>query len=464
MILASARPWRTLAGVLVAGLTVGLLTGAPAVPAERSGPPDIVVIMADDMRADELKFMPHTRALLGQLELTDFVSNHPLCCPARAEFLTGQYGHHNGVHHNDGGLRGGYRGLHDKANILPAWFQEAGYATSFAGRFVPGWFADIFGPLPGWDQATVLEQNTYHAYHWISWRDGRTVTGDGSLHNNDLVTTESIRQIQEAHEDGRPVFHWAAYTAPHGYKGADDKFLGWPVPARRHRSLFRGERPPSRAKPSFSGGSRSQLKKTHRKRLQALQSVDEGVRDIVQATKDDGTHEDTVFVFTSDNGYLLGEHGLWGKNVPYEEALRVPLLASGPGIASGSFSTGGMITDLAPSLAALAGVEPGRPQDGRADLFTSAPGWSRLLIQGGWHRSDDWWWRGVRQRKWTYVRWADRAPMLFNRKRDPYQIRNLAGQGLAVERRLRRAFPEVTSMKQTRRTRINTARAAEPWG
>jgi N-acetylglucosamine-6-sulfatase len=465
MISGSSRLWRAMAGLLVAGLAVGLLTAAPAVPAERSGPPNIVVIMADDMRADDMDFMPHTRSLLGQLELTEFISNHPLCCPARAEFLTGQHGHRNGVHHNSG-ERGGYPALLDNTNVLPAWFRQAGYATSFAGRFLPGWNSVEYGPPPGWDRATVLEGSVYRAYDWMAWRDGQTVAGDGSVHNNDMVTAESVRQIREAREDGQPFFHWAAYTAPHGYMGDDGKWLGWPVPAQRHESLFGGERPPSRAKPSYSGGLRSKLKKTHRMRLQALQSVDEGVRDIVQATQDNGTYENTVFVFTSDNGYLLGEHGLWGKNLPYEEALRVPLLARGPGVTSGALSTGGMMTDLAPSLAALAGVSPGRPQDGRADLLTSGAGWDQLLIQGGWNRThvNEWWWRGVRDRKWTYIRWADRPAMLFNRKRDPYQVENLAGTKRAVEKRLRTAFLEVQTMRQTRRTKVNTARAAEPWG
>ena len=450
---------RCLGVALIAGLAlVAAVTPPPSSGAEAT-PPNIVVIMVDDMRADEMEWMPHTSQLLNQLELTDFVSNAPLCCPARAEFLTGQFGHNNGVHHNSG-PSGGYQALQEQDNTIAAWFDDAGYTTSMVGRFPPGWEPRLGKPA-GWDRFTALVRGVYNAYDFDVWRDGITHTYK-EIHNNDFVTMESVAQIDLAAVTGQPFFHWAAYTTPHGYKDSDGKWLQGPVPAERHADMFPKAVPPTVSAPSFDPVPGMRTRYTFRQRVRALQSVDEGVRDIVDATKLNGTFDNTVFVFTSDNGYLLGEHGLWGKNIHYEEALRVPFLAAGPGVPTGASAKGAMITDLAPSLSSLAGITPGRPQDGRSDLFSLTGGWSQLLIQAG---SDDpttpWWWRGVRERRWVYVRFTDRPPMLFNIKRDPYQLRNLHGERRAVEERLRTSIPEVQDHRRVRKPAEPMARQTE---
>jgi N-acetylglucosamine-6-sulfatase len=451
---------RLVTGLIAAlGLTLATPAATPSSGAEP--PPNIVVIMVDDMRADDMAWMPRTQRLLGKLELTDFVSNHPLCCPARAEFLTGQFGHHNGVHHNPGASGGGYEALRDPDNTVARWFDDAGYATSLAGKFMNGWTPEL--PQPdGWDRFSVLTRNTYSGYDFDVWRDGveRTYT---QLHNNDFVTRETISQISAAAEEGSPYFHFAAYTSPHGYVDAQGEWLNWPVPAVRHEGMFKDVKPPSKSSPSFEPVPDYPVTKVFRQRIRSLQSVDEGVGSIVRATRRNGTFDNTVFVFTSDNGYLLGEHGMRGKNLPFEESLRVPLLASGPGIPRGDSDKGGMITDLAPSLSALAGVEPGREQDGRDDLFDVGGGWAQILIQAGSDKHE-WWWRGVREDNWVYVRYLDRRPMLFNLRRDPYQLENLQGQKPAVEERLRSSFPEVENHQRTKTRRVPLARLSEPTG
>ena len=448
----------------VVATMIAMLGLSTAVPAPSSSgaeptPPNIVVIMVDDMRADEMAWMPRTQRLLGQFELTDFVSNHPLCCPARAEFLTGQFGQNNGVHHNPGAY-GGYERLREKNNTIATWLDDAGYATSLAGKYLNGWSA-AWGKPGGWDRFSALDRGTYNAYDFDVWRDGVTQTYT-ELHNNDFVTSESIAQIDLAAAEKQPYFQYAAYTTPHGYQGPDDKWLAAPVPAERHADMFPNAEPPSASAPSYDPPRGMRIRDTFRQRIRALQSVDEGVEAIVDATRANGTYRNTVFVFTSDNGYLLGEHGLRGKNVPYEEALRVPLLAAGPGIPTGSSAKGAMITDLAASLSSLAGVTPGRPQDGRSDLFSLTGGWDQVLIQAG---SDDettpWWWRGVRERRWVYVRFTDRAPMLFNRERDPFQLRDLYGKRPAIEERLRTSMPEVENHARVRRPTEPMARQTE---
>ena len=96
--------------------------------------------MADDMAQSDLLWMPRTRQLIGDrgVSVPDFLSNHPLCCPARAEILTGQYAQNNGVRHNRG-PRGGYDALARPGNTVASWLQDVGYRTAFVGKYLNGW-------------------------------------------------------------------------------------------------------------------------------------------------------------------------------------------------------------------------------------------------------------------------------------------------------------------------------------
>jgi arylsulfatase A-like enzyme len=170
--------------------------------------------------------------------------------------------------------------------------------------------------------------------------------------------------------------------------------------------------------------------------VESLQSVDEGVGRTVRRLRRLGELVRTIIVFTSDNGYLLGEHGRIGKNSYYEESLRVPLLARGPGVAVGRSAKGAMVPDIPPSLARLTGVAPERAVDGRNDLFAAGGGWGSLLIQAG-GVTTPWLWRGVRTARWSYIERDNDTVLLFDRDADPYQLQNLAGQLPSVEDSLR---------------------------
>jgi arylsulfatase A-like enzyme len=185
------------------------------------------------------------------------------------------------------------------------------------------------------------------------------------------------------------------------------------------------------------------IRELNQRRLESLQSVDEGVRRIVRRLRDLGQLRRTVIVFTSDNGFLLGEHGRLGKDSYYEESLRVPLLARGPGVAVGQSAKGAMMTDIAPSLTYQAGVAPERVVDGRRDLFGDSDGWHSVLVQAG-GVTTPWAWRGVRTSRWTYIEHQSGDTLLFDREADPYQLENLAGRLPDVEDSLRAQLAEMT--------------------
>ncbi len=431
------------AGGLAVAMTAAVMGSLPQAAEAEQPRPNIVLITADDMRLDDLRWMPHTRELLNQFKLKDFISNHPLCCPARAQLLTGQFAQNNGVFHNKGPF-GGYPALIQPDNNVASWLHDTGYQTGFVGKFLNFWSGLRGSAVPGgWDHFNGWDGALYSPYDWTDFNDGDPVKP--GLHSNDGVTAEAAEQVSEFSNGSRPFFIWASYVAPHAMTDASGRTWGRVVPAERHNGTFAGVAPPYQKKPSFryKHHKKRVLAQTWRKRIESLQSVDEGVRDLYQVLQNKGELEDTVVIFTSDNGFALGEHRAKGKNLPWEEVLRVPLVARGPGLPSGRSSKGAMFVDLAPSIAKLAGATPGREVDGRSDLFALDGGWDSTLIQAG---SDDltrhFSWRGTRTARWTYVHWLGGRKELYDRKRDRYQLRNLAGKRPRVQHRLAALTPK----------------------
>jgi arylsulfatase A-like enzyme len=173
------------------------------------------------------------------------------------------------------------------------------------------------------------------------------------------------------------------------------------------------------------------------RRIQSLQSVDEAVARTVRVLRETGQLRNTVIVFTSDNGFLLGEHRWIGKDVPYEQSLQVPLVVRGPGLPRGVTRRDTVATvDLAPTFVDLADASPTVPLDGRSLLplarHRAATGWQDLLIQNGPRLGEGdgvgWSYRGVRTRRYTYVEYARYGTELYDRRVDPHELTNVAGQ------------------------------------
>ena len=433
--------------------------------------PNIVVITTDDQSLADLAFMPATRQLLGSQGVTfRGLSPHPLCCPARAEILTGQYAQNNGVYSN-GGPNGGYQSL-DTSWTLATWLHDAGYQTAFFGKFLNGYSRDDVDGLltgedeipPGWDKWHPTVDGIYDYNDF-------TVLGDHGLlvdHVDDYQTdvfadlsVDTIRSMAAPQIDGtahKPFFLWTSFVAPHVACQPEYGPRCWRAPpaADRHAGLFADEVPPSfsdpafneadvsdkssfvRALPLFTARQRDGIANLHRMRLRALQSVDEAVGRMVRTLKTSGELDNTLVVFTSDNGYLLGEHRIKGKNEPFEPALQVPFLMRGPGVPQGvTVPKLATTIDIAPTVAAAAGVDPGvnangQGVDGRNLLRVANGGssWSTLLIQGSANASYEdttpWYFRGVRTARYTFVRYPLTGEReLYDRSRDPSQLTNV---------------------------------------
>jgi arylsulfatase A-like enzyme len=215
-------------------------------------------------------------------------------------------------------------------------------------------------------------------------------------------------------------------------------------------------RAPSLSKPSFNEEhiadkpnyfekgkvSSAHMQRLFTERIQSLRSVDDAVGKLVSTLRETGELDSTVILFTSDNGYQLGEHRYAGKNAPYEESLQVPLLARGPGVPVGkTVNQTATIVDLAATFLDLGNATAGRTQDGRSlmPILNGAGGYGTHLIQAG-ARNRAWLFRGVRTSRWTYVRHYTSEIELYDRLNDPYQNSNLAGKRPQIQQRLHNAW------------------------
>jgi arylsulfatase A-like enzyme len=417
--------------------------------------PNIILITTDDQTLEEMRFLPRTRELIGDEGLTfsRMLSPHPLCCPARAELLTGQFAQNNGVHTN-GGPYGGYPALESPGDTLPAWLSAQGYHTAFAGKFLNKWRPSEHGVPPGWDEFAASPVDSFGYYDFSMYDNGVTTSyDDGETYSTTYVTDSVVGSLRDwAATDltgSQPFFAWASYYAPHGdCRRSENGCKTPPTPEKQYADKFRGLRSPAVGKDSFrarlvrpnpvvEGRKRLRAGKMntfYRERARSLVSVDDGVSRIVSELEDLGVLDETYLVFTSDNGYLLGEHRYVGKVLAYDEALRVPLLVRGPGVEPGSRWDGWATTvDIASTLGRLAGAAPARTWDGR-DLLALADGpddvTDTILVQAGSHpnrpEKGPWMFRGVRTDRWTFTRWRDGSVELFDNRRDPEQIQNVA--------------------------------------
>ena len=210
-------------------LIVVLATTAQARPvkAAEDGRPNILVVMTDDMAATDVALMPNVQRLLAGKGTTfaDAIDSFPLCCPARATFITGQYAHNHRVNGNFHPY--GWYGMKGRKNILPAWLQQAGYRTALIGKWLNGYGAlDAHGEVPaGFDiWRGLLDVSAYDYFNFVMNRDGKLRSwGDGDFARK-LVEFANIEVIPGPHSV-EEIFAWLEEVfgpRPYSYWGAEN--------------------------------------------------------------------------------------------------------------------------------------------------------------------------------------------------------------------------------------------------
>ena len=383
--------------------------------------------MADDMRADDLLYAPSIRRLVAQrgVRFENSFSSYPLCCPARASFFTGTYPHNHGVMWH---LRPFGYGAFDDSRTLATSLSEAGYQTGFVGKYLNGYGAmrsKVTGK-PSWKEVPagwsdwvgaldnpgggLFHGDTYNYFDTSYNVNGRIDGRHRGRYQTNVIGDFSVRLAKKYARSSRPFFLSVNYVAPHHGGPAEDDDLRWvrrrdgvmedfASPARpawvrgRFDSVIThgagvprdgsplerhvGDKPTYFSKlPEANRRERLALRELTRQRAEAIFVMDRQVRRLVRELERSGAWDDTVFVFTSDNGYFLGEHRKrTGKTRAHEPSLRVPLVASGPGIPHGERRYDPISTvDLTATLLDLAHAAPPMAADGASRVGTLRSG------------------------------------------------------------------------------------------
>ena len=359
-------------GLLVAFLLVPAVVGAivqfsPGPAAAVEPPPNIVMILTDDQRADTLRYMPIVQRTLGKHGVTftnAYVSN-PVCCPSRATIMTGLYSHSTGVYTNDE-LYGGFAAFEDDSTIA-TWLHDAGYRTGLFGKYLNGYDSD-YTP-PGWDRwFATHESGDYYDYSATS--DGTIVDYGGTPRLRDVGRRRPDDLVHPRHPSRSAALR---LREPPGAARAGDPRAGRRGRLRQDRALATPQLQRTDVKdkpmhirnnPWMKADRRREIDRVRVRELRTLPAVDRLVGDIVDALKETGRLENTIVVFTSDNGVLWGEHRWDSKDVPYEESIAVPLIVRYDALISGARKDANLVTnlDFAPTFAELAGAR--RPRGG----------------------------------------------------------------------------------------------------
>lgn len=460
-------------------MAAGLSTPAHPTPTVPHGPgevvkrPNIILITTDDQSVDDLRFMPFTRRLIGGqgATFTDAVAPYPLCCPARAMILTGMLSHNNGVLSNEE-PSGGHAALEPLAHrTLPVWLQAAGYETTFVGKYLNGYGNSkdsSYDVPPGWSNWNGAVGSVYDYYGNTINQNGQLVDMQGT-YQADITQAVTAQAIEEGAARRKPFFIWQSNLAPHGacwpregapcywskpmWHDADDNtFTDLRLPTLRRPNFNErvvADKPSHmQATSSWTGARIARMTRYHVARVRSLQAVDRNVRDTVQLLQSVGELDNTLIMFTSDNGYMLGEHRFTGKVLAYEPSLKVPFLMRGPGIPAGvKVDETAAVVDIAPTIADAAGATPLLVQDGRSLLpvANGEPGYDALAIEAGSVRGvphGEWFYRGVRTGRYTYLHYPQSGEFeLYDRQVDPHQLNNVAYR--PTHRATRKALAEM---------------------
>ncbi len=413
------------------------------------GRPNVLVIETDDQTVESMKVMDNVNSLIGDQGVTfanSFV-NYSRCCPSRATFLTGQYTHNHGVWSNKPPTGGfdRFEALHASDN-LAVWLHNAGYYTALVGKYLNHYRNRPLVP-PGWSEWHAAAPDDQKVYDY-PLNDNGTLNKYGHDREDfkqDVFTRRALNFIDRRAATPEPFFLWLTYTAPH--RSVPDPSpeppsdcRGTAEPASRDAHAYDSEplpMPPNfneadvsdkpvavRGRPLLRSSQIADIQRTYRCELESLLSVDAGVKKILDALQAKGALDDTLIIYTSDNGYLHGEHRIpKGKKRVYDESIRVPLEMRGPGIPQGvSVDPLVINADLAPTIVEAANARAGLAMDGRSLLpVASHPGIDKnreLLIEASTFQA-------IRTQRYLYAEYEGGERELYDLQHDPFELESL---------------------------------------
>lgn len=430
-------------------LLTGLFAAKPLPPAHRPAAqtaalsrPNIVIVMADQWRAQDLGYAGNPDVITPNLDklaresvnARTFVAEVPVCSPSRASLLTGQHATTHGVFYND-------RPLRNEAVTLAEVCRQNGYQTGFIGKWhINGSFAKDFGP--GRLAPIPVERRQGFTY----WRALEcTHDYNNSPYYNEVNTRlvwqqyDAISQTDSAisfmtQKRAEPFMLVLAWGPPH------DPYQTAPKEYRQkyaHKALALRKNVPPKDTLDATRALRGYY--AH------INALDDCIGRLQQALKGAHLDENTIFVFTSDHGDMLYSHDMINKQKPWDESIRIPFLLNYPaglGRRGRTMDVPMSLTDLMPTLLSLSGqpipasVEghdyatllrnPRPPRPDEAALIACIVPFHQWNYGRGGRE-----YRGIRTARYTYVRDLNGPWLLYDNQKDPYQMTNLIGRAAA---------------------------------
>ena len=409
--------------------------------------PNLILILTDDLDLGPvgypgpIAYMPQIQSLLVNQGLTfsnAFVTRS-LCCPSRASILRGQYPHNHTIQSNrlpDGG-EARFQELGLDSSTIATWLQAAGYNTVLIGKYMNGYESDPLYLPPGWNEWYGKVSGPYFDY--VLNENGQLVNY-GSDPEDYLTDVEAGIATDFIRRTTAPFFIYLAPTAPHYPATPAPRYVGFfadmmaPRPPSFNEADMSDKPTWLRSKPLLTPTQIDKIDALYRARLETMLAVDDMVAALVEALGDTGQLNNTFIFFTSDNGFHQGEHRLTGgKDTSYEEDIRVPLIVRGPGVPAGQAVEHQAInSDLAPTLAELAGASAAEFVDGRSlvPVLSHTPPpletWRQRFLVERWPPSDltnpkvN---HTLRTLQYAYTEYLDDYE-LYDLSSDPYQLEN----------------------------------------
>ncbi|MFT4040555.1 MAG: sulfatase [Thermomicrobiales bacterium] len=433
-----------------ASLLLGPLSGRLPAAAQET-PPNIVLILTDDMRASDLPYMATAQSLLVEEGATfpNFTVTSPGCGPARASILRGQYPHGHGVLRgkgDTGGVEQMRRGDNESSTIA-TWLQDAGYHTALIGKYLNGYGStpELLAIPPGWDDWFGVSNEGYSRFTINENGEAvRYTSRKEEVHLTDVLADKAQQVITAAATAGDPFFLHISTRAPHGpaepaswHVGA---FADTPLPDNPAMNETDVSDKPNWVQilPPLTERQMAEEEQYFQARLETLLSVDELIADIVQTLEEQEILDETYIILTSDNGYSLGEHRVsQEKGSAYEEAVLVPLVIRGPGIAPGvTLDLLASQVDLAPTFATWGGAEIPAFVDGRSltGVLAGEPvpadwrqfGFIEQFVNNPSRTDKQPAFQALRTASMVYVNYGTGEQELYDLIADPYETENRA--------------------------------------
>lgn len=412
-----------------------------------AAPPNILLILPDQMRASamgcdgnlEVK-TPHIDRLAAEgMRFKRTYANVPVCCPARAILMTGTYPHVNGMMAND--LR-----LREEHVTLAEILREAGYRTGFIGK----WHLDGGPRDPGFVPPGPRRQGfefwaAYECHHKHFQPDYFRDTPERIVVDKfePEASCDFAVEFLQSQPKNRPFFLTVQMGPPHDPYGAPEEYMklydagkltpdpSWQAGSESRPVPKAGLRRGPLANRFVPVGGKEEIAAYYA----AITAIDDQVGRLLATLKATGADENTIILFTSDHGDMLGNHGLRRKRKPHHESARVPGIIRWPGRVPAGKVVDTLFShiDIPPTLLALAGHEVPKLMQGadlsRVALGQTTEGPEAVLLQifvpfspDGIARP----WRGLITRDHTYARYEDAPWVLFDDAADPHQMKNLA--------------------------------------